>query len=425
MMRVEVPWDDRVGIRPPGVWIGALGCFALAAATGALFRYGMLAGLPEGLALGNLRHAHSHLMYFGWATPALMALIAARLAGRRPPAAMAWIPWITWGAGLLAYFPFLLFGYSPVVWAGRRLPLATMAAGLNILVWYAYAGAYLWLARRCPHPARPWWDLGVFFLTLSSLGAWGRAAMAFLRVGDPFWADATVHFFLDLFADGWLVPSLIGMAIGETAQGDRRVPPWTWWAIALGTPGVFLLTMPPAEVPSPWRALGGIGGGMVATALLAIVGRLLPAAPWTWRIPLAFLGVRALAMLGLGVPAVAAWAMAAGLRIPYLHLLLLGFATLGLMAAARATWGARAAPGFEAMALAVGFLLLSLIPLTGLWPPAWGGRWTLGMALVGALLPTGAAMGMIGAALFQGRPRVESVRTAGSGSSFGGPIPRD
>ena len=29
-----------------------------------------------GLSLGNIRHAHSHLMYMGWVTPALMALVA-------------------------------------------------------------------------------------------------------------------------------------------------------------------------------------------------------------------------------------------------------------------------------------------------------------------------------------------------------------
>ena len=34
-------------------------------------------GLPGGLAYVNVRHAHSHLMFFGWVTPALMGLIAA------------------------------------------------------------------------------------------------------------------------------------------------------------------------------------------------------------------------------------------------------------------------------------------------------------------------------------------------------------
>ncbi|GBD07979.1 hypothetical protein HRbin22_00205 [Candidatus Thermoflexus japonica] len=378
------------------IWIGALGCFILAGATGVLFRYGMLAGLPIGLMLGNLRHAHSHLMYFGWVTPALMAMIAWHLFGERIPAGMAWILRITLLAGLAAYIPFLLYGYQPVEWAGKRLPLATITAGLNILVWYAYGGAYFYLTRGVHHPARPWWDLGVFFLLLSSLGAWGRAVLAFRRVEDPFWTDATVHFFLNLFADGWLTPTMIGLAGAGNPDGFRSFPRWIWWALAVGTPGLFLLTVPPAGTPFGLRAVAGISGGIVTIALLAAVRNLFWVAPEGWRIPLVFLGLRALAELGLSVPVIASWALGAGLRIFYLHLLLLGFVTLGLMASARSIWGARAAPWFRAMSSAIGVLLLSLIPLTGLWPPAWGGRWTLQVAFIGALLPVAVALGMLG-----------------------------
>lgn len=379
-----------------GIWIGALGCFTLAAATGALFRYGMVAGLPEGLSLGNIRHAHSHLMYFGWVTPVLMTMIARHWWGDRIPRGMAWVIRITLLLALGAYGPFLLYGYQPVEWAGKRLPLATMAAGLNILAWYAYGGAYFYLSRRIPHPARRWWDLGVFFLMLSSLGAWGRAALVILRVEDPFWSNATVHLFLNLFADGWIGPALIGVAGARDPEGLRGIPRWAWWALALGIPGAFWLTVPPTEVPTALRVLAGVSGGMMALAFLIVVRCLFWRAPREWRIPLVFLGLRALAELGLSVPPIASWALGAGLRIFYLHLWLVGFATLGLMAGARQAWGDRAVPGLSAMSLAIGLLLLSLIPLTGLWPPAWGGRWTLGAAFVGALLPVLVALGMLG-----------------------------
>jgi len=382
--------------RPPGVWIGALGCFVLAAATGALFRYGVLAGLPAPLTLGNVRHAHSHLMYFGWVTPALMALMAEHLTGRKTPGAMRWIPRIALLLGLLAYPPFLLLGYQPLEWAGRRLPLATMVAGLNILVWYAYGGAYFAATRRIHHPSRPWWDLAVFFLLLSSLGAWGRAALAFIRGGDPFWPEATVHFFLNLFADGWLTPALIGLAGAVNPEGMQRLPRWAWWALLLGAPGTFLLTIPPAVTPLALRILGGISGGMVAAALLALPWALLPHAGPEWRIPLAFLGLRALSGLAFAVPAIGAWALKQELRILYLHLLLLGFASLGLMAAAAQAWGTKAVPWLRAMEGAVLILLVTLIPLTGLWPSRWGGPWTIAGAWIGAMLPTLVALGMLG-----------------------------
>jgi hypothetical protein len=57
------------------VWLTALGIFILAASTGAFMRFAMILGFPFGLMFTNVRHAHSHLMYFGWVTPALMGLI--------------------------------------------------------------------------------------------------------------------------------------------------------------------------------------------------------------------------------------------------------------------------------------------------------------------------------------------------------------
>lgn len=384
------------GARGLEIWIGALGCFTLAAATGALFRFGMLTGLPAGLSLGNLRHAHSHLMYFGWVTPALMAMIAAHRFEARIPSSMIWILRATLILGLGTYVPFLLYGYQPVEWMGRRLPLATMIASLNLFAWYTYGGVYLHWTRRLDHPARPWWDLAVFFLILSSLGAWGRAALTILRMEDAFWSSATVHFFLNLFADGWIGPALIGVAGAGDPEGLRRIPRWAWWGLALGTPGAFLLTMSPAEVPTALRILAGVSGGVMALVLLIVMHRLFWRVPWEWRIPLISLGLRALAELGLGVPPIASWALGAGLRIFYIHLWLAGFTTLGLMAGARQTWGDRAVPGLPVVFPAIGFLLLSLIPLTGFWPPAWGGRWTLAVAFVGALFPVGVALGMLG-----------------------------
>lgn len=58
-------------------WFSALGVFVLAGLTGAFMRFGLIYGFPWGLQYANIRHAHSHTMYFGWVTPALMALIAA------------------------------------------------------------------------------------------------------------------------------------------------------------------------------------------------------------------------------------------------------------------------------------------------------------------------------------------------------------
>src|SRR5690606_19677098 len=63
--------------RAQALWRAALACFVIAGASGALLRFGFLYGLPRGIDASHLRHAHSHFMYFSWATPAIAALMIA------------------------------------------------------------------------------------------------------------------------------------------------------------------------------------------------------------------------------------------------------------------------------------------------------------------------------------------------------------
>src|SRR5690606_1433652 len=94
-------------------WRLALASFTLAALTGAFMRFGLYLGFPAGLRFGDVRHAHSHLMFFAWATPALMlcAHHALKDAGRRMPGGVKTAIAAAL-AGLLAYVPFLLSGYG-------------------------------------------------------------------------------------------------------------------------------------------------------------------------------------------------------------------------------------------------------------------------------------------------------------------------
>jgi hypothetical protein len=116
-------------------WVGALGCFVLAGATGGLYRYGLMHGFRAGLQLSDVRHAHSHLMYFGWVTPALMALIARRLLGsahQRLDGGWRPVIGLTLIVELLAFPPFLFFGYRSIPVGRGRLPVAVIAARLLI-----------------------------------------------------------------------------------------------------------------------------------------------------------------------------------------------------------------------------------------------------------------------------------------------------
>ncbi len=381
-----------------GVWLGALGCFALAGLTGALFRFGLVSGLPFGLQFAHLRHAHSHLMYFGWATPTLIALIGAHLMQQQSRAtpyfprlsiALVWL-------GLLAYPPFLLFGYESAPLGQAHVPLASIAAALTIVAWYIFAGRYRQATGAGPRPLPVrLWDAALIFMLLASLGAWGRVLLIALHVTDPFWSAALVHLFLDLFSDGWFILALLGVAYAVLPDDPPPAARLATRLVVAGLPVTFLLGVPVTLVPSLLRTVAGAGGALVGIGLLWHVGLLWPRLGRGWRLALAFLALKASSQIAMGIPGVAAWAEGAGLRIPYLHWLLLGFVTLGLIEAAAQTWGQAAAPARRWFAGAILALQGSLLPLTGLWPPALAGKWAPVLAAWATLLPPSVAIVML------------------------------
>ena len=364
-------------------------CFVVAGSTGVLYRAGLLFGLPGGLDFGNVRHAHSHLMYFGWVTPAIMAMLAQRLPASRRMRQVIHALLVLAG---LAYVPFLLYGYGLAAIGALRLPLSVILATANMIGWYVFVVLYV---RKRPalgaRPARWFWDAALAFLVVASLGAWGLGLVQALRPDNPVWFAATLHLFLDLFADGWLVLAVLGFAVDAYAPVDTRSKlRWSWGLLVTGLPAMFLLSIPMDLVSSAVRLVGSVGALASAAGLvlfLAALGRSARRAPM-WQLPLALLALKALVHVGLAMPATAQWGLDAGLRIPYLHVVLLGVVTLGLLAAARDTWGPSAVRGWPAVHGSVVLLLASLMPLTGLWPAACSGRWVLWAALGGALAPT-------------------------------------
>ncbi|MCA9875986.1 MAG: cbb3-type cytochrome c oxidase subunit I [Anaerolineales bacterium] len=385
-------------------WLCALGLFILAGSTGVLMRFGLLSGFPWGLQYTNVRHAHSHLMYFGWVTPALMGLMVAwlpALTGRPLSAQLQTRFRAIIGALLLlavgAYGAFLLYGYRPAQVGGLRLPLSTILASLNMIGWYIFIAVYRQATKGAARisPLRLW-DAALAFLVLASLGAWGVAVTAVLHVQDPLVSAILTHLFLDLFADGWFVLGVLGLASAANPAASRH--PWAARSeslLIMGLPVVFLLGIPVNLLPSFVRLIGSLGGLMVGLGLWGQIVVLWQGAEPRWRPALVFLGLEATAVLAVTVPTVARWSERANLRISYLHWLLLGFVTLGLVTAAQATWGREFVRGRRWMVTAVTLLILSLIPLTNVWPAVWHGRWTMQLAAWAALGPVIVASGML------------------------------
>jgi hypothetical protein len=384
-------------------WKGALLCFILAGATGVLFRIGMIAGLPSELQFENVRHAHSHLMYFGWVTPALMAMIASYL-GRA--STFSGVIWIVFFLALGSYTPFLLYGYGSSAIGELRLPLSVIFAGANIMAWYTFAGLYVYETRgESRNRTIRFFDAGLAFLIVASLGAWGLAPIMMLRPENPFWFQAALHLFLDLFADGWLTLGLLGLAYAALDDHRPALSRWGQRLLLIGLPVTVLLGVPVALVPHTLRLISGFGGILVGSGLLPLIAALWPGArryhTAIWTLPLSLLTLKAPAQIAISIPSIATWAESMNLRILYLHTLLLGVATLGLLAAAQYTWTADQTRGWRWVAGSIVLLLLTLLPLTGLWPGTWRGPWVFYSAVLGAALPVITVGGLYAATTFR------------------------
>ena len=390
----DVPSPDPRPLR--WVWRGALAFFVLAGLTGALFRFAVAQGTVFGLDLGNVRHAHSHAMYFGWVTPALMALIAHRLPalGARPMRREGLVIGIAFATALVAYPPFLLFGYAPAIFGGARLPLSVMAAGFNVLAWYAFVGLYVRARRGAPPSlALRLFDLAVFFLVFATLGAWGLPVLQAVGGEHHVLKAALTHLFLDVFSEGWFGLGVLGLVAAEVRL-DGRVATWGVRLIAVGVPFTFALGMAPSLVPPMVQGLASVGGVLLSVGLLLAVAALWARRPsGLWRFALAALALKAVALGTISLFPDTGWATVPAFRILYLHLGLLGFVSVGLVAAARSSWGGGSTRGRRAFAVAVAALLASLVPLTPLWP--WRGAWVYGLAALLALGPIVAALYML------------------------------
>lgn len=362
----------------------SLALFSVAAFTGFAYRLAAQHGAPFGLSVGHIRQAHSHLMFMGWLTPALMLLIFAalpRTLGRSPSGRAAL--YLSLGLGALAFPAFLAFGYGPANVAGLELPLAAILSALTILAWYGVALAYArrtWGVKRTL--ALRAWDIAFALLGWSTVGAWAQAAGMFAPMSYGL-RMATLHLFLDGFGGGWFVFGLLGLIAHARPELDRPAARRALLAAAAATPFTFLLALDADLLSGTGLALrhaaaGVAGAGLFVFAALALKAR---GRPCTSLLALA---LYALGLAGAASPWVLDAAMQAGLRLPFLHLLFLGAASTGVFAAGARTFGLVGRGAFEASALLV---LASLLPLTWLWPEAWGGAWRLTFATIAALGP--------------------------------------
>lgn len=381
-------------------WSAALACFILAGITGTAFRLVAAGFSPlSGLTLSHVRHAHSHLMLFSWATPPLMVLIAERFLRQKVQnfrlAQFRRIIRASILVGALTFVPFLISGYTNTRIGPISLPLTIIFSTLGMFVWYAFAWEYA-RARRNVVADVTWrlWDWATVFLVVCTLGAWARGMFMGMKITDPRLANGSIHFFVILFSFGWLALGMLGVFHQRLKLHSTPTLTAATTLLAAGIPLVFL-NAPMGEIPAWLRALGNLSSLLVGAGLSLHL--------WAfWRTgntradqkriatpALILLAMVALAMLTATVPDVLRWSEGQGLRLVFVHLLLLGVVTLGLLEE-------RFAPGHalgrRAMPIAVLILLATMLPTTGLWPRAFYQPWAFYLVALGSCAPWATAL---------------------------------
>ena len=410
------------------VWGVALASFVLAASTGAYYRFSLITPLAG--VLDNIRHAHSHLMFFSWVTPPLILLLGADLARRgAKPRGFAAVALLAAIGGLVSYVPFLQGGYQLTPFAGRLLPISMIASALNGVVWYAFAALYVWAAWGVRRDARlRLFDASVALLVASTVSV---VALAYLGATGQMQRPvmlALVDWFLTLFADGWFGLAVLGLAAlhADRARLVRLRAGTLGWLLGAAMVVRSVGRYYEDTLGASWAtALAGAGGAVAALAWLGLVFLVWRVAPGPAKsldgtivtppsgitrllrqLTLALLLVKGLVELAAATPGLTEFVTQSSLRIFFLHAFLLGAISFGVIYSMRAQLGEGAFHGAGLFALAVGVMVAALAPLTPLWPRGLGGLWVLPVAAYTSLLPPAVAA----YALF--RLELGSARTA-------------
>jgi hypothetical protein len=349
--------------------------FVLAAATGALFRYGLIYSLPEGLSLDNIRHAHTHLMFFNWISPPVMAWMAAVLIKSGATLSVSSTTRCLYTMlvlGFLSYPFFLLYGYSPVNLGFASLPASAIISGLIMFTWYWFAALYFSHRRQTkPTPALEIFDGALIALLVSSLGAWGVSAAQLFEGIPSLIPSALTYFFLNVFTEGWAVLAAIGIIWSSAGIKNPNIN-WSllYLPVLFGSMLLFPISFAKSLMTDGMLLAAKTGLILIVISLSINLFFFLTASHERNR----FLFYSILVLLALKIAAQTItlfpndfWIGSHGLRILYLHLVMLGIISAALINFL--PFSKVRSPFISSFfMITVWLLLLSLTPISGYWP---------------------------------------------------------
>jgi len=377
------------------VWLWCLAFFVLAAFTGFAYRYGMLASIPFDLSLTNLRHAHSHLMFFNWVTPIPMLFIAGFIIKKAPEATGAFRKCIytILLTGFASYPFFLFYGYGPVIIGSVQIPFSVILSGVVMIIWYWFVWIYMkYREKSDPGLARMFYDAALLMLVISSLGAWGVAVLQFSGVDNPLISAVLTHFFLAVFTEGWCMLSAFGILYHMLDTRESFIhESWLLAPIVLGVPLTFPFGISADLLNNQLLITASFGAFIIIVGLAAnfllILRKIRGIGRWWWFVVLNLLGAKIILLFGGALFPFMLWIGEYGLRVLYLHIVLLGFVSITYMAAWHSIYSHAGKTGFKLMTFAILLLLVMLIFNSGIVPPSWLTSWHFQALAIVSLFP--------------------------------------
>ena len=324
------------------IWKLSLLSFVIAALTGVVYRYGFFGPLPSWLHLSNIRHAHSHLMFFNWITPPILIWMAASVltpGNQRSFRRFKICLYSMMTLGFLSWPFFLLFGYLPVVIGSASLPIAAMLSGMVMLTWYWFAWLYfVQRNERKTSFSLLLFDAALVALVVSSLGAWGVSVYQFSSLESPLISKALTSFFLGVFTEGWVILGVLGIIWSTVTSYETAIKihqNWFWLPLLFGSMLIFPYSLDQSLLTQQMLYSAKTGLVLIILSLVLHLYALLKSSLTSsvvWLVVLLFLGLKIVFQAGAILPT-GIWPGEHGLRILYLHLVLLGFGSTGVIAA--------------------------------------------------------------------------------------------
>lgn len=240
----------------------------LVAIAGVLMRYKILFSLPF-VHQKNLLHAHSHFAFSGWISLALcvslLYVLNLHLTVNLKKYTRLLILSQVASFGMLFTFPFTGYGF-----------LSIFFSTLYIVFSYLFSYRFYRDTQRSSLPiqVRRWFNTGLLWWCISSLGAFGLAFMMANKITGQYLQIGSIYWFLHFQYNGWFIYGVIGLFLYRFAKSTNNssilFQLLTWSML----PAYFLSTLW-MEVPE-WVKTVAIVGAIAQVGAIGYLWKLLP-----------------------------------------------------------------------------------------------------------------------------------------------------